>query len=81
MSPRNDLVTEIRKRWSESEDSVLRSSLAAKVGTQNIADFLDRDVKEVIERIAYLTESEGTGVLAESTSANPSPVADRAAGS
>ena len=48
-------MTEIRKRWSKLEDSVLRSSLAAKVGTQNIADFLDRDVKEVIERIAYLT--------------------------
>jgi hypothetical protein len=45
-------VTEIRKRWSESEDSVLRSSLAAKVGAQNIADFLDRDLNEVIERIA-----------------------------
>ena len=74
-------MTEIRKRWSESEDSVLRSSLAAKVGTQNIADFLDRDVKEVIERIAYLTEQEGAADLAESTSAIPSPVANRAAGS
>ena len=70
-----------RKRWSESEDSVLRSSFAVKVGAQNIADFLDRDVNEVIERIAYLTESERTGVLAESTSASTSPVADRVAGS
>ena len=74
-------MTEIRKRWSESEDSVLRSSLAVKVGAQNIADFLDRDLNEVIERIAYLTEPEGAAVLAESTSASPSPIADRAAGS
>ena len=74
-------MTEIRKRWSESDDNVLRSSLAAKVGAQNIADFLDRDLDEVIERIAYLTESERTGVLAESTSASTSPVADRVAGS
>jgi hypothetical protein len=71
-------VTEIRKRWSESEDSVLRSSLAAKVGAQNIADFLDRDLNEVVERIAYLTKPEGAAVLAESSSAT---VADRAAGS
>ena len=73
-------MTEIRKRWSESDDNVLRSSLAAKVGAQNIADFLDRDLNEVIERIAYLTKPEGAAVLAESTSASPSPVADRAAG-
>ena len=81
MSPRNDLVTEIRKRWSESDDSVLRSSLAAKVGAQNIADFLDRDLNEVVERIAYLTKPEGAAVVAEPTSASPSPVAGRAADS
>ena len=74
-------MTEIRKRWSESEDSVLRSSLAVKVGAQNIADFLDRDLNEVIERIAYLTEPAGAHVRAESKSASPSPIADGAAGS
>jgi len=49
-------VTLIRNRWTESEDNVVQTSLAAKISPQNIADFLGRDVNEVIERINYLTK-------------------------
>jgi hypothetical protein len=42
------------------EDDVFRSSLAAKVDPQNIADFLNRDVREVMERITHLSETGGT---------------------
>jgi hypothetical protein len=50
-------VTRIRIRWDESEDNVLRTSLAARVSPRNIADFLARDLHEVLERINYLNRS------------------------
>jgi hypothetical protein len=50
-------VTKVHRRWSESEDKVLVTSLAAKIDVQNIADFLDRDVNEVMERITHLNGS------------------------
>lgn len=44
--------------WSRQDDVDLKVALLSVQSQQEIADFLKRDLKEVVERIAYLAEKE-----------------------